>query len=335
MLKGEEGFAYDYNYTSRLYTKFQLENKNLLLDDAERFQIKISNIVTGLEYVKQDESNSIRYGHSDHGRHVTQVPVQLSLKIPDTVCFTRPSKVSHDTLRKYDLMGFNSSIFGNGKYKSVKFQIFIHHPNQLLRSFHRPAFKSTFGYMKDKNDHSKRAWTKFLRIAISKVTVLRTRPNSNVPCDPHLQNDDEKLQTKIIKHIGCIPIYWKNNVGTDLNMNICKTSKDLQKAYHYIENYKTVFATYSPPCISAEVRTEFDMLEENESEDPKIQFLYRETVYEEITNTESFNFESFISGVGGFAGIFLGYSILQLPELLSLLPTFFRKLKVAFKKGTL
>ena len=189
--------------------------------------------------------------------------------------------------------------------------------------------------MKDKNDHSKRAWTKFLRIAISKVTVLRNRPNSNVPCDPDLQNDDEKLQMEIIKHIGCIPIYWKNNVGTDLDIKICSTSEDLQKAFYYIENYKTVFAAYSPPCISAEVRTEFDMLEENESEDPKIQFLYRETVYEEITNTESFNFESFISGVGGFAGIFLGYSILQLPELLSLLPAFLRKLKDAFKKGTL
>ena len=39
---------------------------------------------------------------------------------------------------------------------------------------------------------------------------------------------------------------------------------------------------------------------------------------EEIENSKSYDFESFVSGVGGFIGIFLGYSILQIPELLGL-----------------
>ena len=53
MLKGEEGFAYDYNFTSKLYTKFQLENKSLLVKDVEKFQIDVSNVITETQYVNQ------------------------------------------------------------------------------------------------------------------------------------------------------------------------------------------------------------------------------------------------------------------------------------------
>ena len=112
MLKGEEGFEYDYNYESGLYTKIQIEKKDLLLDDAEKFQINISNIVTGVEYVTQDESTSIRYASGKRGKAVFEIPLHPSLKTPDTICFTRTSNNSLEALRRYDLMGFNSSIFG-------------------------------------------------------------------------------------------------------------------------------------------------------------------------------------------------------------------------------
>ena len=43
---------------------------------------------------------------------------------------------------------------------------------------------------------------------------------------------------------------------------------------------------------------------------------YDETMYEEIEYSKDFGVESFISNVGGFVGIFLGYSMMQFPELL-------------------
>ena len=43
--------------------------------------------------------------------------------------------------------------------------------------------------------------------------------------------------------------------------------------------------------------------------------------YEEITEIKDFGFEDFISGLGGFIGIFLGYSLMQIPELLCKLLT--------------
>ena len=54
----------------------------------------------------------------------------------------------------------------------------------------------------------------------------------------------------------------------------------------------------------------------------RILFKYYEENYQEIMTTKNFGFESFVSGVGGFVGIFLGYSILQLPEIFTLLRSF-------------
>ena len=89
-----------------------------------------------------------------------------------------------------------------------------------------------------------------------------------------------------------------------------------------IRNYKTTLKSYISPCTQMEISGKFDREEDNEWEDPRIKFLYDESDYEEMTNTKGFDFESFVSGVGGFIGIFLGYSILQIPDLLELLPSF-------------
>ena len=73
--------------------------------------------------------------------------------------------------------------------------------------------------------------------------------------------------------------------------------------------------------------------EENPSDNPRIMFMYEPKDYEEIQNTQDFDLESFVSGVGGFIGIFLGYSILQLPELLGSLTSLMSKLRPRKSSG--
>ena len=80
-------------------------------------------------------------------------------------------------------------------------------------------------------------------------------------------------------------------------------------------------------------KSKYDRAESIEGEGPRITFLYAETDYEEVTNTKSFDFASFVSGVGGFIGIFLGYSILQIPDLLESLQIFNGKSKQNNDKG--
>ena len=49
--------------------------------------------------------------------------------------------------------------------------------------------------------------------------------------------------------------------------------------------------------------------------DISIAFHYTEKLYEEIKYTRAMGFESWLSNVGGFVGIFLGYSIMQIPDM--------------------
>ena len=82
-----------------------------------------------------------------------------------------------------------------------------------------------------------------------------------------------------------------------------------------------------------EVFSKFDREETNGWHDPQLKILYEDNIYEEIQNAKSFDLESFVSGVGGFIGIFLGYSILQLPELFGFFSSLIRNLEPGNRNG--
>ena len=107
MLKGGKGFAYDYNFTSKLFEKIELKDKYWLMEDVEKFQIEASNLITGLEYATEDGSTSVSYGVGKKGKRASQIPVHSSFKTPDTICLTRTSNDAPDSLRVYDLVVLN------------------------------------------------------------------------------------------------------------------------------------------------------------------------------------------------------------------------------------
>ena len=49
---------------------------------------------------------------------------------------------------------------------------------------------------------------------------------------------------------------------------------------------------------------------------PTIITNFPDETYQEILNVKSFNVEALWSSIGGFVGIFLGYSLMQVPELI-------------------
>ena len=48
----------------------------------------------------------------------------------------------------------------------------------------------------------------------------------------------------------------------------------------------------------------------------KVSIVYLTSQYQEVINIPDFGFDSMFSGIGGFVGIFLGYSFLQATELI-------------------
>ena len=115
----------------------------------------------------------------------------------------------------------------------------------------------------------------------------------------------------------------------------CTSAEDLTKFHSTIQNYKPVLDSIDLPCKEMFVSTSFGWIKEfdyaqdfpDHLKQVPIRFLYIDKFYEEIEYIQDFGFESFWSGVGGFVGIFLGYSIMQLPELLGSVLYFLRKMK--------
>ena len=82
-----------------------------------------------------------------------------------------------------------------------------------------------------------------------------------------------------------------------------------------LDMYNAV-AYFQRPMEKIEKRVE-EKLSEKLKEKMKIfRFVYEEKYYEEIQYVRDFGFESFWSGIGGFVGIFLGYSMMQFPDLI-------------------
>ena len=120
---------------------------------------------------------------------------------------------------------------------------------------------------------------------------------------------------------GCIPSYWKSLVRRDLSLPDCISTHQLKQIYDVIQfrdaGSSKLMSINDPPCDTMTIQMS-DVLNDYDlsSRYLKLKFQYSEEMYQEITNKQDFGFESFGSYVGGFIGIFLGYSLLQVPELI-------------------
>ena len=70
-------------------------------------------------------------------------------------------------------------------------------------------------------------------------------------------------------------------------------------------------------------------------EDIGLKFYYTEKIFEEIQYIRAIPFENWLSNVGGFVGIFLGYSMIQFPEFLICLAHIFGKNRIENVSGML
>ena len=148
-----------------LYRKIPPNVEDFRNIDTKQLSLKISEILTGLEFETDDPMSSIRYGSGRQGREVENIPLYVGHNTPDTICFTRTSTDFLSTVRVFDSLAFNKSVFGHEQYKDVDFQIFLHYPQQLMRSLHKPIFKSQVGFKMPKYDSSE-FWDKVLKITI-------------------------------------------------------------------------------------------------------------------------------------------------------------------------
>ena len=145
---------------------------------------------------------------------------------------------------------------------------------------------------------------------------MRKRHNANHPCNPDLDDDDEQFRIQAMGKVGCVPPYWKHLQVTPMTLRDCNSSFQMREMYDQIKHYKRLMGSYDPPC--EEMNIFYNVQREAIPLYPAILFTHGNDMYEEIINEKYFPFEEFLSSMGGIiAVVFLGYSVLQIPELLS------------------
>ena len=133
---------------------------------------------------------------------------------------------------------------------------------------------------------------------------------------------DLHLQTVISRNLSCIPPFWTYGISGTSLVN-CNSLKNLRAVREAILKLNTgMLADYHPPCLDRFnsivwnwYEYEYDSMDWN-TDYTHVRISYVDKFYIEITQVEDFGFQDFISNLGGFIGIFLGYSMMQIPELL-------------------
>ena len=255
MLTEGIGFRDELNKSTKVY-----EKKPVVLSDGvdvsfDHYHLKLTDFLSELQYSTDGDSDVVASGTWDNIEEA-ELHFNLSYHTAHRICFSRSSNDKINSIRRYDLLTFNSTILK--RYPKTEIEVFIHHPHQLIRSFKDAKYKASFEYLTSTLEADSNKSPKTLEFKITQVKQLRKRHTSATPC--------------------------RNDILDNINNEPSPKPTDIS-----------------------------------------LEFIYPERSYEEIKYNKMMGFEGWLSNVGGFVGIFLGYSMLQIPELLAYMIGFFKE----------
>ena len=171
-------------------------------------------------------------------------------------------------------------------------------------------------------------------IQLPGVTVMRFRETAADACDPNLIDDDTRWTKQVAKKIGCTPPYWNNNSNARHAPEICNSKEklNLMQSYWAVDGgilANSVFNDYTKPCNKMIIfNTIFKDYEDN-PELLKIKIRFQEEFYQEILNTRGFGMADLWASIGGYVGVFCGFSMHQAANSLF---SSFKKSMIYYKK---
>ena len=285
----------------------KIDIRNISSSDIGRFTIELSNLYQMVDFKTQNTDNDFQLMHWDNE---VPIPFYVSHQDPGTICFTRRQDKDNGVIRTNDDLSLKGKMLDDRFDDKVVFKLYVHHPGQLIRSIRSPIFESTIhGFDWNLN---------ILSFKISQVSILRKRHDANERCNTDLHDDDQQRRIEIVEKVGCIPIYWVNLMPTNFSIGECKLPQDLSQVYQELEHIAVLKRNYDPPCYEMKLGVTFEQRGSGYGYGYHIiqtNFRYMDTSYQEIINVREFGLESLWSGVGGFVGIFVGTSLLQIPSL--------------------
>ena len=188
----------------------------------------------------------------------------------------------------------------------------LHYPGQVLRSWSHGIGK--WAWPKRKDRESKYYEMSFTR---RNMDVLVRRNKYNNKCNEDWERYDKNVMENRIARIGCRPAYYYTS-----RFPICSTLEDMKKVAPLTPN---MINEYDPPCRSiSKLQFDYQDIDYDYDEDQigdnvpyfTISATSLDTTFKLIELVRAYDVQSLIGNAGGYIGIFLGYTICQLPAVM-------------------
>ena len=158
-------------------------------------------------------------------------------------CFTLHLP-THIRIIKFSV-ALSNSIFSSGKRPKSGFDIALHYPQQLIRSWQ--FLIRNWPIRTNISAHSYQ-----MDINVKEIEILRHRDKRKKPCSSSNSYDNDTFK-EIIKTVGCIPPYFDMTLGNSLPP--CKTKNDLLQAANMLGDACIGVGKFdhsSPPCTEVQ-----------------------------------------------------------------------------------
>ena len=293
--------ASDY-YNMLLGETTGLTNFSLLQYDEAKWDLRI--MVS--RYIMVDYKQNWLHDWND-SFNTSDLPFFVGYQDPSTICITR-----NDTFYpKNSIYSEFVSLDTTNWLGDLK--MYIHYSGQLMTKLNRHP--TIFVELSDSP-----VIIPSYTIGISQMQLLKKRPDSYISCNPdHGSTVDTRWLKSFMITSNCIPTYWilldQSINHEDGKLNECTKSQEYDNLSDIL--YGNDEIQYEQSCTWPTILT--DMKREfNNVTGPFFDFwiTYESEYYLEVRNSKEINNQDLWSQSGGLIGIFLGYSILQIPHVL-------------------
>ena len=324
-----------HGYSSRQYFSMITGLKNVTIDEMSKIP-DFSNVTIRLQevarfyklrsikskFIKSLESkdkgnsspgeNSLSSNQSDY-----LSTFYLSYQNPRLVCYSQSENTN--SLKTEDIIELNRTklislykgFLGASTDLRGRIYIYVHYKGQIVRSFGKEVF-----YVPMREDNI----NKRIALRFSGMTALRRRPDGKATCNPLSEGDDSRFQDMVMEETKCVPPYWKGLRNYSRNWTTCLSADQLKRAHMYSNHIIAgqLLSKIDPPCEEFSITSSVNIRDLVESTERFLHlgFQYQSDQYLEIRNLRHFGFIGLFSSIGGLIGIFLGFSLFQISEVI-------------------
>ena len=322
---GEDGVMFDgrklnqkYGVGKKDFYEFlsgEKEIANLTKEKNIDFEDLILGINDILAQFSAENEAYEKYKEWETPMSTDKIPLISRYYDPTTNCFEYRTpydpKITLNALK----VKFNITKFVDIFTKEARMYLQAHYPGQMIRDMKTYLFKVSNWHVLGPDHKNNQILVQF-----PGVTLMRFRENALDPCDPHLFDDDAEWKQYVITKIGCTPMYWNDNHDDHHEheeVRRCNSSQEFKKLKSYWPMFGGKYANepfrrYTKPCNKMSIFNNINRIAYNDNPDIiKIKFRIREVLYQEVLNNRGFGIDDLWGNIGGYVGIFCGYSILQ------------------------